>query len=385
MNVAVVGAGIAGLRTAQLLERLGVEVTVFEASGRLGGRLWTTKVGDQTFEAGGEWIDAEHARVLGLLAEFGLNPVPSDPRPRRFFFKGRFVEEPEVEIRGSGASLGQLLDQSASDDTERAYLEAVALSDEGTDSDQVDAGEWRRFNANYAAREGSQGMSAYRFPIETSELCRRIAGTLRGEVHLHTELVAVKDYFGAQLKFVGGTKETHDEVVLAVPPTCLNRVDLRGERPSDGIEMTPTAKVALLFDEKFWEKEDWGGSLMSDLPVQQFWPSGSALVCYVNGRAVESLAASGDPVRTALDAITIAAPRARMHFVEGRIVDWRREPFANGGFPFVPMGASRRSLPVRGPIRYAGDWTANWLGFIEGALESAERVVEEFKIEHSLS
>lgn len=385
MNVAVIGAGIAGLRTAQLLERADVEVTVFESSGRLGGRLWTTDVGGHPFEAGGEWIDAEHDRVITLLDEFGLKPVPSDPRPRKFYFGGRFIEEPDVNVCGEGPSLAHLLDQSANNQTERAYLEAVARSDEGSDSDLVDAEEWRRFNANYSAREGNQGMSAFRFPRSTSDLCKRMAGTLRGDIHLHTELVAIKDYFGARLKFDGGTKETFDEAVLTLPPSCLSRIDVAGEKPWDGIEMTSTAKVALLFDQPFWEQDGWGGELLTDLPVQQFWPCGNVLVCYVNGRGVESLASSVDPVRSALEAVCVVAPRARASFVTGRIVDWRRAHDSGGGFPFVPVGKRRKTLSQFGPIRYAGDWTANWLGFIEGALESAERVVREFKNEHGLS
>ena len=377
MNVAVVGAGIAGLRAAQLLERAGAEVTVFEARNRVGGRLWTTRVGEQEFEAGAEWFDAEHSRVYALLSEFGLAPVASDPRPRKFFFGGRFIDEPIVRIASiDGRSLADALDASANTPAERAYLEAVALSDEGTDSDQVDLAEWKRFNANYAGREGSE-MSAYRLPVSASELSETMAKTIKGEVHLGTELTSVRDYFGAQLRFVGGTRETFDYAVLAMPPSCLARIGYDGEKWWDGVEMTPTCKVALLFDEPFWEREGWGGQLMSDLAVQQAWPSGNAIVCYVNGRSVEALTSSGDPVRAALDELCTAMPRARIHFVEGKIVDWRREFFSGGGFPYVPPGEKRLKAPSDGPVRFIGDWTANWMGFVEGALESAERVVEE--------
>jgi monoamine oxidase len=377
LNVAVVGAGIAGLRAAQLLERAGVEVTVFEARNRIGGRMWTTRVGGQEFEAGAEWFDAEHSRVYALLSEFGLAPVGSDPRPRKFFFGGRFIDEPEVCITSiDGRSLADALDASAKTPVERAFLEAVALSDEGTDSDQVDLSEWKRFNANYVGREGSE-MSAYRLPVSASELCERMAKTISGDIHLGMELTNARDYFGAQLRFVGGTRETFDNAVLAMPPSCLARIGYDGEKWWDGVDMTPTCKVALLFDEPFWEHEGWSGQFMSDLAVQQAWPSGNAIVCYVNGRGVEALTSSGDPVRAALDELCTVMPRARMHFVEGKIVDWRREFFSGGGFPFVPPGEKRLKTPTDGPVRFIGDWTANWMGFVEGALESAERVVEE--------
>jgi monoamine oxidase len=40
-NVAIVGAGIAGLTCALELADLGIRGTVYEASGRIGGRMFT--------------------------------------------------------------------------------------------------------------------------------------------------------------------------------------------------------------------------------------------------------------------------------------------------------------------------------------------------------
>ena len=46
MKVAVVGAGIAGLAVAIGLENAGHEVTVYEASDGVGGRMSTVACGD---------------------------------------------------------------------------------------------------------------------------------------------------------------------------------------------------------------------------------------------------------------------------------------------------------------------------------------------------
>ena len=76
MTVGIVGLGAAGLRAAMLFEKLGVDVQLFEARGRPGGRLHCADEGHGTlYEAGGEWIDADHHRVLDLLAEFKLTPT----------------------------------------------------------------------------------------------------------------------------------------------------------------------------------------------------------------------------------------------------------------------------------------------------------------------
>jgi monoamine oxidase len=201
-----------------------------------------------------------------------------------------------------------------------------------------------------------------------------MAGTLRGDVRLESELTGVK---GTRLSFADGSAEQFDEVVLTLPPPCLERIGLSGF----GIEMSPTCKVALVFSQQFWDE----GGLLSDLAVQQVWPCGQALVCYINGRGMEELVASGDPVEEALASLSGVYPEARAYFLAGRLVDWKAERFSLGGFPFVPVGSSRPPVPIEGPVRFAGDWTAEWFGFVEGALESAERVVSEIKNEHGLS
>ena len=43
LHVCVVGAGIAGLRCADILKRHGIKVTILEGRDRVGGRVWKAK------------------------------------------------------------------------------------------------------------------------------------------------------------------------------------------------------------------------------------------------------------------------------------------------------------------------------------------------------
>jgi monoamine oxidase len=74
-KIAIVGGGIAGLACAlELLDR-GLASTVYEASGRLGGRMFSnTSYWDagQVSEWGGELIDSGHHTIRNLAARFGL-------------------------------------------------------------------------------------------------------------------------------------------------------------------------------------------------------------------------------------------------------------------------------------------------------------------------
>src|SRR5690349_21423839 len=73
-RVVVVGAGLAGTTAAYRLARSGVQVRLFEARDRIGGRCWTARgfADGQTAEHGGEFIDTRHVHMRGLARELGL-------------------------------------------------------------------------------------------------------------------------------------------------------------------------------------------------------------------------------------------------------------------------------------------------------------------------
>ncbi len=80
-KVAVLGAGIAGLTAAYELAKQGVDVTIFEASGRAGGHMRTDRgsfLDGQYWEAGAELVDTNHTTLRKLMKELGVGEIPSD-------------------------------------------------------------------------------------------------------------------------------------------------------------------------------------------------------------------------------------------------------------------------------------------------------------------
>ncbi|KAL4810355.1 hypothetical protein BDV18DRAFT_130827 [Aspergillus unguis] len=55
-NIAIVGAGLSGLRCADILIQNGAQVTIFEARDRVGGRVHQSKVGEHLVDMGPNWI-----------------------------------------------------------------------------------------------------------------------------------------------------------------------------------------------------------------------------------------------------------------------------------------------------------------------------------------
>src|ERR1039458_4524217 len=75
-RIAIVGAGISGLQCALTLADKGLHADVYEASGRIGGRMFSNNQGywsdGQVSEWCGELIDSGHQTIQDLAARFGL-------------------------------------------------------------------------------------------------------------------------------------------------------------------------------------------------------------------------------------------------------------------------------------------------------------------------
>ncbi len=71
-DVAVIGAGVAGLAAAAFLRRAGLRVEMIEAGQHTGGRAYTdhpAALGHQAFDHGAQWLHAAHRNPLVSLAQ----------------------------------------------------------------------------------------------------------------------------------------------------------------------------------------------------------------------------------------------------------------------------------------------------------------------------
>ena len=101
-DVAIVGAGIAGLTAAWRLRQAGVSARVFEAQSRVGGRMLSLRdhfPNGQVIELGGELIDTGHARIRALASELGIeldDLLAGDTDVDTWWFGGRRIGEREL-------------------------------------------------------------------------------------------------------------------------------------------------------------------------------------------------------------------------------------------------------------------------------------------------
>ncbi len=98
-DVAVVGAGVAGLTCARALDDAGLDVRVLERSSRVGGRIGTDVVDGYRCDRGFMWLDGGHPDVRSALDVAALNPRPIE--------RGMVLAHPEGYriLQGSQASM----------------------------------------------------------------------------------------------------------------------------------------------------------------------------------------------------------------------------------------------------------------------------------------
>lgn len=126
-KVVVAGAGLAGLVSAFELGRLGHAVELIEATGRVGGRVWTHRfTSGQYHELGAMRIPGSHdyTRHYVELLGLGLRPfVTAHREPNAFYF----LRGQRMRIGAAGAQIASLYRLSAREEQVLSGLPPVAI------------------------------------------------------------------------------------------------------------------------------------------------------------------------------------------------------------------------------------------------------------------
>ena len=103
MTVAIIGAGITGLTTAFYLKRKGVPVTVYEASGRVGGVIQSLRKDGYLAEFGPNTLLETSPKIAQLVRDAGLQSRRLDPDPKA---EARYVVRYRRPVEMPGKPIG---------------------------------------------------------------------------------------------------------------------------------------------------------------------------------------------------------------------------------------------------------------------------------------
>ena len=271
----------------------------------------------------------------------------------------------------------------------------AGCSDEGDDLNRIGLLGWLTGYIHYIDREnlnrGESEMSAYRTPLGFSRLLEAMQGAMLGELRLGQVLRRVTQLAGKVTLHFDDTSEVFDRVILTLPPPCLEHIVFDPPLPSakrcaiEACGMSRAIKIALQFKQPWWNERGFCGRFHCDGALQQMWDGtrGGApvLIAYICGERAVEWTSLTEPVSAALYELSQYFPEATESFERGWIHDWVHDPYSRGAFShYAPGYALEHSQNIVVPfdrVHFAGEHTATWVGFIEGALESAERVVQE--------
>ncbi|MBX3269347.1 MAG: FAD-dependent oxidoreductase [Sandaracinaceae bacterium] len=440
VDVVVVGAGLSGLAAADHLARAGASVRVLEARDRVGGRLLSERIGKTTFDLGGQWIGPHQRRVWALTRELGLETFDTfhhgdkllwlEGTARRYTgtipsLDPLSLVELQVVLMRLEAMQKRVDPRRPGEGPDAAALDAITLDGwlranvrsaavrELTEAAMrvvlgVDAREVSMLAVAFYARAGEGvhklievegGAQQTRFRDGAQRLAYGLAERLGDAVRPGRPVRAVT-VRGERVHVRDDLGETRARrVILAVPPVLARRLEITPELPPARrrwIDRSPTGattKHLLLYEHAFWRDQGLSGeAVCDDGPFAVTFDNSSAdgsqaaLLAFSVGQPARELgelpaAERQRRVRERLAGLFGARAAEPIAHLER---DWAKEPWSRGcpvGLPATGVlsahGESGLSAP-HGPCHFAGTETAReHYGFLEGALEAAERAATE--------
>jgi monoamine oxidase len=439
-DVVVVGAGLAGVSAAAHLDTLGKRVVIVEARERLGGRLHSRAIDGAAFDLGGQWIGPTQHRVHGLARELELATFEQYHRGRKVIeldgevssYRGSIPSlslvnllQTELLIRRVDAMASRVpLDGPHRAQKAGAWdattVEAFKRTIRGNRAGKLlfDAAVRTVFGAEPAELSllhflfylhtagGFRALVEIDGAAQQTRLVdgaqqlveRRVRRMRHAEVLLGSPVRAIEQHDSGVRVVADGVCVQARAAVVAVPPHLAAAIRFAPALPTDRSRllqrwpMGATVKIMARFREASWRSRGFSGEAVSSGgPMSVVFDNSSSdgrvavLLGFVVGRHARRWSNTPPADRRAaalaqFERLHGVKPAELLEFVEH---DWSDEPWT-GGCPVssMPAGgwtsfAPHWRAPV-GRVMWAGTETAShWNGYMEGALESAERAASE--------
>ena len=230
-RLVVVGAGLAGLITADVASRAGWDVTVLEGADRVGGRVLTERPEGEgrPVEHGGEYVDVSHEAMLGLARRYalGIDDVGPLRTPAAFAAAERRWSRALDSLGGrylDRSSAGDVIERLPLAPAGRAHLAAGVRRDYGIAPEDLSLLFVVRTERLRAERAAIFGEGRFRVRGGADLLPNALARELGDRVELGARVTAIAQDDRGVTVSAGGDSLRADACVLAAPLPALRDV-----------------------------------------------------------------------------------------------------------------------------------------------------------------
>jgi len=404
VDVAIIGAGAAGLGAANALKDSGLSAIVLEARDRVGGRAHTILAApDVVFDVGCGWLHSADENSFVPIAEalgFEINRDLPPWRERAYgkafpqIDRAEFIRALE-DFYDRAEDAAEIVRRTGRDEPASRCLEpgnrwnpmidAISTYVNGSELDRVsilDMDAYEDSNINWRVRRGYGALVA--------------AYAAACPLTLNAEVTLI-DHSGKRVRIETsrGTL-TADRVIVTVPTSLIANEAIRfhPELPAKvdaarGLPLGLADKVTLALDEpEALPKEGnlRGATLRREMGTYHLRPFGQPCIeGFFGGRFARQLEDAGDGAIAAAAIDEIVGflgndfRRKLKPLAESR---WAHDPFAQGSYSHaLPGHAGDRAVlaaPVDGRLFFAGEATSpNFFSTAHGARDSGERAARE--------
>ncbi|MGQ7310767.1 NAD(P)/FAD-dependent oxidoreductase [Microbacterium arabinogalactanolyticum] len=434
-RVAIVGAGFAGLVAARELEAAGIDVEIYEARDRIGGRAWTDERLGHQLEMGATWVHWMQPFVWTEITRYGQGIHPSPIADDAYWLSdGEVHHGTEAELDERLARPQERIFEGSREffpypheplgvlDSGDAHLiERFRAADQGSVLDALRGGDFTQeeidladayWSAGYNGRTATASplmakhwaaLSDHRLSLLDEQtlrfkldggmqgIYRAIAADLRAPIRLSTAVTAVAhDADGARLTLADGTAVEADAVIVTAPLGALDGIAFSPALPAPAQQVIDDGFNCTGF--KIWIRIRGKHSLIA------YAPTGNpiALVRSEYFDDDSTILVGFGPDHSQID-LTDAAQvqeivrrwRPDLEVLECTGHDWVADPWSGQTWAtprsgqFLEGWSLFRDTGTR--LRFAGaDWAKGWNGVVvDGAIETgittARGLIDEFR------
>lgn len=440
VDVAVIGAGLAGLTAAYRLHQIGHSVAVVEAQDRVGGRTLTRDLGGgHVIDLGGESIGPTQDRITALAGELGLDvfetqsnassqlllghrvAFPADGTPSDADYTaataalakldglaaGIPVDDPWNAGRAASwarTSLASFRDSNLDGDTARGFFDLVIRVALGADPERLSllpvlalvAGAGNPGTPGSISRLATtiSGQDSDRIVGGAQGVAEAIAGSFGGRVFLNAPARSVTRVRNVVTVDAGRVHVRARRVVVAIPPRLVPKLSFVPRLPAAKAQVLSAfrggtlRKWQAIYPAPFWRDAQLSGQVFSLAgPAQVVFDNSplegtpGVLAGFAGGSAAAKVTKA--QLLAGLTQAFGPAAGAPAAFVEQA---WTSDRWSGGspmsllpGDAMVNRGPALR-VPY-GLVHFCGaEYASYWPGYMDGAVRSGEDCAQEVQL-----